>query len=213
MTGRAGSYRHALVAAVTLAALITGHDAAAQRGRGGRPDISSLGSPTDFYVHPLFAGNPTYDGRFTFARIKYRGFAHYTNEGPGWAHDFPEADENLMKILKEVTSARPFIVDGKIRGGAIVALDDPQLFRYPVSYLSEPGGWFPNDQGALGLMYANPTPPWNNDLSDASGAYDVTVTNPTSTPEPATLLLLATGMAGVSIPAIRRRRRKCSATV
>lgn len=154
MTGRAGSHRNTLVVAavVLVCALSVPHGAAAQRGRGGgRPDISSLGSPTDFYVHPLFAGNPTYDGRLTFARIKYRGFAHYTNEGPGWAHDFPEADENLMKIMKEVTSAHPFIVEGKIRGGAIVALDDPLLFRYPVSYLSEPGGWFPNDNEVKGM--------------------------------------------------------------
>jgi hypothetical protein len=129
--------------------------ASAQRpGGGGRRgiDISALGSPDEFYVPPKFAGNPAYDGRFTFARIKYRGFRHWSgSEGPGWAHDYPEADEHLMRILKEVTSVHPFIEEGKVRGGAIVALDDPNLFRYPVSYLSEPGGWYPTDAEVKGM--------------------------------------------------------------
>lgn len=150
MTGRRGSQWKAVVAAAAVLGVILAHDAAAQR-RGGRPDFAELGSPTDFYVHPVFAGNPAYDGRITFARIKYRGYAHFTNEGPGWAHDYPSADENLMKIMKEVTSARPFIFEGKMRGGVIVALDDPALFRYPVAYLSEPGGWFPNDAEVKGM--------------------------------------------------------------
>jgi hypothetical protein len=126
----------------------------AQRPGGGRRgfDISALGSPDDFYVPPKFAGNPVYDGRVTFARIKYRGFRHWSgNEGPGWSHDYPEADEHLMRILKEVTSTRPFIEQGKVRGGAIVALDDPNLFRYPVSYLSEPGGWYPTEAEVKGM--------------------------------------------------------------
>jgi hypothetical protein len=36
-------------------------------------------------------------------------------------------------------------------GGNILALDDPALFKYPVAYLSEPGGWFPNEQEVTGL--------------------------------------------------------------
>jgi hypothetical protein len=129
-------------------------DASGQRTGGGRRgfDISALGSPDDFYVPPKFAGNPAYDGRFTFARIKYRGFRHWSgNEGPGWSHDYPDADEHLMRILKEVTSLRPFVQQGAVRGGAIVALDDPNLFRYPVSYLSEPGGWYPTEAEVKGM--------------------------------------------------------------
>ena len=138
--------------AVGALALASNVGAQRQRGGGGRPDFAAaFGSPNEFYVHPEFAGNPPYDGRFTFARIKYRGFAHMTNEGPGWAHDYPTADEHLMRILKEVTTMRPFVLQGPIRGSAIVALDDPELFRYPVSYLSEPGGWFPTDLEIAGL--------------------------------------------------------------
>ena len=45
---------------------------------------------------------------------------------------------------------RPFVEQGPIVGSVIVALDDPLLFKYPVSYLSEPGGWHPNDEGGRG---------------------------------------------------------------
>ena len=32
-----------------------------------------------------------------------------------------------------------------------LALDDPNLMKYPVAYLSEPGGWFPNEKEIEGL--------------------------------------------------------------
>jgi len=40
---------------------------------------------------------------------------------------------------------------GPIIGGAIVGLDEPELFKYPVAYLSEPGGWFPTPAEVKGL--------------------------------------------------------------
>lgn len=131
----------------------------AQRGGGrggGRIDprefANMLGNSGDFYTPPDFHGNPPYDGRFTFARIKYRGYGRWAGrEGPGWSHDYPDADVHFMRIMKEITSMRPFIEWGNILGGVIVALDDPLLFKYPVAYLSEPGGWYPNDIEAKGL--------------------------------------------------------------
>ena len=132
---------------------------AAQRGGGGRgrgmdPRLfGQLGGSNEFYAPPAFHGNPAYDGRFVFARIKYRGFFAFGPEGPGWAHDYPDADEHFMKIMKEVTILKPFIQSGPIVGGAIVALDDPELFRYPVAYLSEPGGWYPTDKEVEGLRH------------------------------------------------------------
>ncbi len=81
----------------------------------------------------------------TFARIKYRGFEHFGAEGPGWSHDYPDAEENFVKIVRDITSVHPFVDAGPIVGSVIVALDDPALFKYPVSYMSEPGGWHPND--------------------------------------------------------------------
>jgi len=110
-----------------------------------------FGDPNEYYVPPAFHGNAPYDGRFTFARIKYRGYAHFTDEGPGWSHDYPRSDVHLMKIMREVTALRPFVQRGEIVGGNIFALDDPELMKYPVAYFSEPGGWQPNDKEVAGF--------------------------------------------------------------
>lgn len=150
--------------AVVMAAacgLLVAAPAVAQRGGGrgggggrfpGGFDMSSLGDPNGFYTPPDFKGNPIYDGRFTFARIKYRGYGRWSRtEGPGWSHDYPDADVHFMKILREITSMRPFTDAGPIIGGAIVGFDEPELFKYPVAYLSEPGGWFPTPAEVTGL--------------------------------------------------------------
>ena len=105
-----------------------------------------LGDPNEFYVPPGFHGNVPYNGRFTFARIRYRGYAHFTEEGPGWSHDYPRSDVHFMKLMREITSMHPFVEYKDIVGGNIISMEDPQIFRYPVAYLSEPGGWYPNDK-------------------------------------------------------------------
>jgi hypothetical protein len=56
-----------------------------------------------------------------------------------------------MRIMQEITTLRPFIESPLAVGGNILALDDPELFKYPVAYLSEPGGWLPTDAEVLGL--------------------------------------------------------------
>ncbi len=123
----------------------------AQRNRGEYGRMRGmLGDANEFYQHPEFRGNTPYDGRFTFARIKWRGFGHFTNQGPGWSHDYPRAESHLMRIMMEITSLRPFIESDKAVGGNVLALDDPDLFKYPVAYLSEPGAWFPNGPGGAG---------------------------------------------------------------
>jgi len=122
--------------------------AGAQRRRGFD---QYFGGPEDMYQPPAFHGNIPYDGHFTFARIRYRGFEHFGQEGPGWSHDYPDAEENFTKILRDVTIVKPFVEKGPIVGSVLVALDDPELFKYPVSYMSEPGGWHPNDKEIAGL--------------------------------------------------------------
>jgi hypothetical protein len=129
---------------LVLLLLLVALPASAQR-RGGRGNMyGMLGDANSFYTPPDFNGNAKYDGRFVFARIKYRGFQCFGDQGPGWAHDYPRAESHFMRIMKTVSSMRPFIVQGPVVGGNIVALDDPELFKYPVGYLSEPGGWAPN---------------------------------------------------------------------
>lgn len=143
----------ALLSLAVLAMFAVVGTAYAQRGRGrGRADMSALlGDPNGFYTPPDFRGNVPYDGRFTFARIKYRGYYNFGREGPGWSHDYPRAESHLMRIVRDITTMRPFVQDGLRVGGVIVALDSPELFKYPVSYLSEPGGWFPNESEISGF--------------------------------------------------------------
>jgi hypothetical protein len=146
-----------LVSGIAAAGLVLAATSMAQAQRGGRfPGgggfAASLGDPNDYYTPPDFHGNPEYDGRFTFARIKYRGYDHWSRtEGPGWSHDYPDADTHLMNIVKEVTNMRPFVERGSVSGGAIVALDDQLLLKYPVAYLSEPGGWHPVESEVAGM--------------------------------------------------------------
>ncbi len=94
--------------------------------------------------------NVAYDGRFTFARIKYqispRG---YTQEGlldTKWNHDYPRAEINFTRILQELTTLRPYT-----GGSNIFTLDDPELTKYPVAYMAEPGFWTMSDAEAAGL--------------------------------------------------------------
>lgn len=137
--------------AICLAAmlLVPAATALAQRDFGRMRRM--LGDPSEYYVPPDWRGNVPYDGRFTFARIKYRGYWGYGREGPGWSHDYPRAESHLMRIIREITTIRPFIESPLTMGSNILALDDPELFKYPVAYLSEPGGWFPTDKEVLGL--------------------------------------------------------------
>ena len=110
------------------------------------------GDPNEYFSPPDWRGNIPYDGRVTFARIKYRGYSHWNGrEGPGWSHDYPRAEEHFMRIIREITTIRPFVESPQAIGSNIFALDDPELTKYPIAYLSEPGGWFPDDKEILGL--------------------------------------------------------------
>ena len=95
--------------------------------------------------------NVPYDGRFTFARIRFEplGGAQEWFEGHPdvkWNHDFPRAEHNFMRILSELTLLRPYM-----NGGNVFTLDDPELMKYPVAYLCEPGFWAPTDAEVAGL--------------------------------------------------------------
>src|SRR5262245_42520477 len=92
--------------------------------------------------------NIKYDGRFTFARIRYTtGPGGYYYRGlPAWAHGYPVAEQNLMRIMREVTILRSHVDEGNV-----FALDDPELMRYPVAYMPEAGFWTMTDREAAGL--------------------------------------------------------------
>ena len=85
-------------------------------------------------------GNPSYDGRLTFARLRYEGYGGMTNEGPGWMHDYPMAERHLLKIMSELSDLRP-----RTDSSSVIDFGDPELMKYPIAYFSEPGYWQPTD--------------------------------------------------------------------
>jgi hypothetical protein len=89
-----------------------------------------------------------YDGRFTFVRLRYLfGFGGFYYRGiPAWQHGYPDAEENLLKIVNEMTVLRP-----RVDASKVIAIDDPELFRYPVAYMTEAGYWEETDKEAVAL--------------------------------------------------------------
>lgn len=85
--------------------------------------------------------NVPYDGRFTFARIRYTEY-----RSAGWAYDYPAMERNLLTMVSELTTLKPHV-----RGSNIHTLDDPELLKYPIAYLSEPGYWLPSESEVEGL--------------------------------------------------------------
>ncbi len=92
--------------------------------------------------------NAPYDGRYTFVRIRYSmsldgGFG---GRDIKWAHDYPRGERHFTKILSELSTLRVRTLQSNI-----LTLDDPELFKYPVAYLCEPGFWQPSEAEVLGL--------------------------------------------------------------
>lgn len=73
-------------------------------------------------------------------RIRYRS-------GGRWSADYPTMEQNLSAMLEALT-AMPVHTDGS----NVYFLDDPDLLKYPVAYLTEPGFWIPNDSEVRGLQ-------------------------------------------------------------
>jgi hypothetical protein len=104
-----------------------------------------LGRPQDL--------NAPYDGRYHFVRVSYArgggGFGRgrgFGRRGAPWAHDYPRADRNFLAILEETT----YIGTGRTASN-VLGLSDPELFRFPVAYIVEPGYWEPSDEDVEAL--------------------------------------------------------------
>ena len=130
--------RLAPAAALTVLALTAVVTSAQQRGmpRGYVP----------YCYEPDECPRTPYDGRFTFVRVYFDtrgGYGGFRGgREPLWHHDRPNAERNLSSIMREVSLTRTF--DGPT-GGNVFALDDPEMFRYPVLWLAEAGFWQPTD--------------------------------------------------------------------
>jgi hypothetical protein len=91
--------------------------------------------------------NTSYDGRFTFVRVRYTPApgGYWPGRRPSWIHGYPLAEHNLMKIMNEVS----FLAAHEEIN--TVTLDDPELFKYPIAYIIEVGWWTVTDREAAGL--------------------------------------------------------------
>lgn len=98
--------------------------------------------------------NVPYDGRFTFARLRYEPApgGYYYFGIPPWAHGYgfdpnpanERAGRNLARIVNEISTVHP-----RIDASNVFALDDPELCKYPVAYMTEAGYWTMTDKEAL----------------------------------------------------------------
>jgi hypothetical protein len=118
--------RIGLMLGLALAVSVTA--ALAQRRGGGRGGV---------WIEP----NAAYDGRFAFVRLRYQEYG-----AAGWAFDYPQMERNFMTIVQDLTTIGPHLDESNV-----FLMDDPELFRYPIAYLSEPGYWLPTTQEAAGL--------------------------------------------------------------
>jgi len=92
--------------------------------------------------------NTPYDGRFIFVRMNYESTpdGYWYGGQPAWAHGYPIAEENLMRIMNEIS----FIGSHEQEINSI-RFDDPQLSKYPIAYVIEPDWWAITDSEARAL--------------------------------------------------------------
>ena len=103
--------------------------------------FASVAALTAQYDRPAQAGHRFdvgYDGQLTFVRLRWGGGSGFSRGfgGAAWNHDVPRAEQHLGLILRELTLANM-----RSDGSRILALDDPDLFNYPIAFMWEPGFW------------------------------------------------------------------------
>jgi uncharacterized protein DUF4159 len=134
---RTSAFPRALVT-MFVVLLLAGAALAQRRGFGG------FGGRDRFQLQP----NAPYDGRFTFVRVNYEtAEGGYWYRGlPAWAHGYPIAEQNLMKIMNELS-----YLGANEEQINTLSLDDPELFKYPVAYIIEVSWWTLTDRQAAAL--------------------------------------------------------------
>ena len=83
--------------------------------------------------------NVPYDDRWVFTRLRY-------HPSSSWNHDYPRADRHLAYIVADISKAR-----ARTDASNVLDLGDPEIFRHPLVYMSEPGFWDMTDAEAQNL--------------------------------------------------------------
>ena len=128
-----------IIGILVLAGVLVSVTTALAQRRGG------FGGGGRFAQTPI-APNARYDGRFTFVRVRYGPDYGFVSQRLPWSHDYPAGEQHFMKIVNELSLLDPHTAETNI-----LTFDDPQLFKYPVAYLCEPGSWTLSEPEAIGL--------------------------------------------------------------
>jgi len=128
-----------------LAGLLALMDSGAAEAQRRRRPLPPPEGDVDFK-----AFNVRYDGRLTFVRLRFTpsqygwgGGGWFGGVDYNWDHDYPRADRHLMTIVQELTAAAVRADSSNVLGAG-----DPELFKYPIAYMSEPGYWTLTDAEA-----------------------------------------------------------------
>ena len=128
-----GRYRQIGLAALLIVALAGTATVFAQRNYERRESAYTQS----------YSGNVRYDGRFVFVRMSY---PFSGRQQPYWAHDYPTGEEHFLKILSSITNLSTHVTES-----SIMSFSDPEMFKFPVLYLCEPGYWYMSDGDVTNL--------------------------------------------------------------
>jgi hypothetical protein len=126
-------FRPSLRNAAAAAALVAAFAAAGEAQRRGR--TGGFGVQANATEAPR-----SFDGQFNFCRVAFRGY-----RGSSWAVDYPQADQNVMTRLSELTKTTISRTPGGQPNHVIVRLTDPELFDCPLVMMTEPGNLYLDD--------------------------------------------------------------------
>lgn len=117
----------------------------------GIATVVTLAAAQEIVKDRFQRNNPSYDGRYAFVRIRYTikpgdACTAPPPQGPGWHHDYPLAERALMELTTHLTR-----LDGRTDSTLLLTVDDPELMKYPIAYLTEPACWRLSDAEVKGL--------------------------------------------------------------
>lgn len=82
---------------------------------------------------------------FAFTRGIYSGYRGRWGRGGAWATDYPKADRQFLTVLRRLTNLDSFASENAL------ALDDPELRRFPFIYMLEVGSMSLSEEETKGL--------------------------------------------------------------
>jgi len=105
--------------------------------------FAQRGGGNAFNPQSSYTGNVRYDGRFVFIRMSYPWSGR---QRAPWSHDYSDGEYHFLKIMQAITNV-PVHIDES----SIMSFSDPELMKFPVAYLCEPGYWYMSDSDVVNL--------------------------------------------------------------